>query len=57
MIGLCCGFGDLRDGLLGECRGDIGSFGVRDDVNVFFEGERGDGCLLRDFGGICKLKK
>lgn len=54
MTGLCWGFGDPRDGLLGECRGDTGPPGAKDDVNAFFEGDRGDGCPPRDPGGICK---
>lgn len=43
VTGLCCGFGDPRDDLLGECKGDTGPPGAKDDANAFFEGERGDG--------------
>ena len=43
MTGLCCGFGDPSDGLLGECRGDTGPPGAREDAKAFFEGDSGDG--------------
>jgi len=43
--------GELSDGF-GECSGETGPPGAKDDVNAFFEGDSGDGCPARDPGGI-----
>lgn len=52
MIGLWCAFGDPSGGLLGECSGDTGPPGARDEVNAFFDGERGERCPPREPAGI-----
>ena len=51
VTGLCCGLGEPRGGL-GECSGDTGPPGAKDDANAFFEGDSGDGWPPRDPEGI-----
>lgn len=40
MSGFCWVFGEPRDGL-GECRGDTGPPGAKEEMNAFLEGDRG----------------
>lgn len=50
MSGFCWVFGEPRDGL-GECRGETGPPGAKEEINAFLEGDRGAVWPPREPGG------